>query len=422
MDTSTPIVVFSCFDARHHHGGLGIARSAGRLGIPVYARHDTRLAPVAFSRYGRYGGRRRSDESPEQAVEALLRLGKKLGRAVLVPIDDVAVLVVAEHREALRERFVFGDLSPEQVRMLSDKAEMWRASRRLGIDVPETVFPESEADVRRHAAEAAFPVVVKQIAGWYAPHDPAARSVEIACTPEQLLDAYRRVESAERPNAMLQEYIPGGPDSIWMYNGYFDERSDCLVGFCGRKLRQRHLGTGATTLGVCESRPQVTQMTWKLMKDVGYRGILDMGYRYDARDGRYKLLDINPRIGATFRLFVGDDGMDVLRALYLDLTGQPVPSTRMIEGRRWVVEADDLIGAFRLSRKGHLGMRAWRESLRGVQEGAWWALDDPLPFLVHSVELILDGGQRLRARRAHRVERGAGNRPPASAGLEQRAA
>ena len=31
------------------------------------------------------------------------------------------------------------------------------------------------------------------------------------------------------------------------------------------------------------------------------------------------------RLGQTFRLFVGENGLDVLRALYLDLTGQPVP-------------------------------------------------------------------------------------------------
>ena len=67
--------------------------------------------------------------------------------------------------------------------------------------------------------------------------------------------------------------------------------------------------------------------TVRFMHELGYRGILDIGYRFDERDGEYKLLDVNPRIGATFRLFVGDDGMDVLRALYLDLTGQEVAAT-----------------------------------------------------------------------------------------------
>jgi D-aspartate ligase len=48
------------------------------------------------------------------------------------------------------------------------------------------------------------------------------------------------------------------------------------------------------------------------MQEIGYSGIVDIGYRYDRRDGEYKLLDVNPRVGATFRLFVDSNGMDVV--------------------------------------------------------------------------------------------------------------
>ena len=53
------------------------------------------------------------------------------------------------------------------------------------------------------------------------------------------------------------------------------------------------------------------------MKTIGYMGIMDFDYRLDLRDGRYKLLDFNPRIGAQFRLFESHDGMDVARAMSL---------------------------------------------------------------------------------------------------------
>src|SRR2546425_3495393 len=48
-----------------------------------------------------------------------------------------------------------------------------------------------------------------------------------------------RSEDLEHPNLMLQEYIPGGEDSVWMFNGYFNEHSECLFGITGKKLRQR---------------------------------------------------------------------------------------------------------------------------------------------------------------------------------------
>ena len=180
---------------------------------------------------------------------------------------------------------------------------------------------------------------------------------------------------------MLQEYIPGGPETVWMFNGYFDESSECLFGVTGRKLRQFPAYTGMTSLGVVLRNERVARQTFELMKEIGYRGILDIGWRHDARDDEYKLLDVNPRLGATFRLFVGAGGLDVVRALYLDLTGQPVPRSEARDGRKWVVENLDLVSSRRYAQDGKLGWREWARSFRGVDEGAWFARDDPKPFL-----------------------------------------
>ena len=138
------------------------------------------------------------------------------------------------------------------------------------------------------------------------------------------------------------------------------------------------------------------------MKAVGYRGILDIGYRFDVRDGLYKVLDVNPRIGATFRLFVGDNGMDVARALYLDLTGQAVPPSRPRIGRKWVVEDLDLASSLRYRLEGKLGLWEWLRSFRGLEEGAWFAWDDPVPFLLMLGALLSNlwaGFRRLFASR-----------------------
>jgi predicted ATP-grasp superfamily ATP-dependent carboligase len=117
------------------------------------------------------------------------------------------------------------------------------------------------------------------------------------------------------------------------------------------------------------------------MKTIGYRGILDIGYRYDARDGLYKVLDVNPRIGSTFRLFTGGDGLDVVRALYLDMTGQPVPESQVVEGRKWIVEEYDLVSSVRYLMDGELTPAEWIRSFRGVQETTCFASDDLLPML-----------------------------------------
>ncbi len=179
---------------------------------------------------------------------------------------------------------------------------------------------------------------------------------------------------------MLQEYIPGGDDVVWMFNGYFDSASDCLVGITGRKIRQTPVYTGATSLGICLRNDEVDETTRRWMKALGYRGILDIGYRYDARDDQYKVLDVNPRIGGTFRLFVARNGMDVARALYLDLTGQTVPIAEPIEGRKWLDERD-VFSCLQYRRDGRLTVRQWAASLGGIRESVYFARDDIAPFV-----------------------------------------
>jgi D-aspartate ligase len=77
---------------------------------------------------------------------------------------------------------------------------------------------------------------------------------------------------------------------------------------------------------------------------------------------------------------VDSKGMDVVRALYLDLTGQPVQRGLPREGRKWIVEQSDLMSSLQYGRLGELTLRKWASSLRGIEEEAWFARDDLVPF------------------------------------------
>ncbi len=212
----------------------------------------------------------------------------------------------------------------------------------------------------------------------------------------ELLTMYDELEDADAPNLMLQEYIPGGEDTIWMFNGYFNAHSECLAVFKGKKIRQSPIYTGATCLGICLANPVVEHTTRDFMKSIGYKGILDIGYRYDARDGKYKVLDINPRIGATFRLFADANDYDVARVMYLDMTGQSVPEMRPVEGRKWAVEFNDVRSCMQYRRDGRLSLREWITSYRGVRETAYFAMDDLIPFFIECGDSIVRNYRRVR--------------------------
>ena len=387
-DTTRPVVVLDPLGAN-----LNVIRTLGRAGVPVYGVYSDPRTPAARSRYCAGAFRWPPGMSERQSVGVLLAIADRVGGTpILIPADDMSALLVADHADALAEVFLFPAQPPALARKLSSKKQMYHFCKQVGVPTAETAFPQSRADVERFVATAAFPVVLKGIDGLRLRQRGGA-SVLITRTPKELLACYDRHEEPGEPNLMLQEYIPGGPDTIWMFDGYFDRDSRCLIGVVGQKIRQYPAYTGMTSLGVCVRNPLVEQMTEALMKRIAYRGIVDLGYRYDARDGQYKLLDVNPRVGASFRLFVDSNGGDVVRAMYLDLTGQPVPSGKPCEGRKWLVENFDIVSSFTYWRHGELTPWAWWRSFRGVREANWFARDDMAPFWAMCRHSLLRGLQ-----------------------------
>jgi predicted ATP-grasp superfamily ATP-dependent carboligase len=271
---------------------------------------------------------------------------------------------------------------------------MYFLAKRLSIPTAETAFPESRDDVLQFCERTQFPVMLKASDNISVSRRIKKKMV-IVQSKNELIDQYDAMEDSCNPSLMLQEYIPGDDASVWMFNGYFNQNSDCLFGITGRKLHQTPIRTGMTALGICLPNPEIISATHALVKAVAYKGILDIGYRYDKRQRVFKLLDANPRLGASFRLFVGEDGMDVARAAYLHLTGQPVPPSSISVGRKWVVEDADLISCIQYYQLALLNFPDWLASYNGVRETAWFAADDILPFLRMSSRFSIRSFRKL---------------------------
>lgn len=378
IDHSTPVVILRS----GHHGGVGAARSLGRLGVPVYIVDGDRWEAGFSSRYCRQRFVINTEMQPVEAVARMVEIGHKLGgRPILIPTTDQATIWVSGHASALREAYTFPSQDPQLTRVLCDKSRMQDLARRNGVATAQAVVPTSKMILENFLETAIFPVMVKAIDAESFRRLNGSTKVLVP-TLEELLALYKKTKNPEQPGYLVQEFIPGDD---WMFNGYFDEASECLFEATGKKLRRFPVDTGVTSLGICLRNPELSRITTKFMKDIGYRGILDIGFRRDERDGTYKVLDVNPRVGCTFRLFTGLNGMDVVRAFYLDATGQALPISEAAEGRKWVVEDFDLFSAFRLTMTHRLAISQWFRSLRGVQETACFAWDDPLPLLMMGV-------------------------------------
>ena len=182
---------------------------------------------------------------------------------------------------------------------------------------------------------------------------------------------------------LLQRYLPDEYCEDWFTHGYCDATGHADVVFTGRKVRTWPAHGGATAAAYTAADLELAILAKLFCAQVGYRGIFDMDWRLDRRNGRYYLLDFNPRVGAQFRMFEDDAGIDVVRASHLDLSGRPIPVGSQIDGERFVVEPWDLASLLSTRRNPLDGMGG-----TGRPKGAWLAFDDVTPIRAAALSQI----------------------------------
>ena len=181
----------------------------------------------------------------------------------------------------------------------------------------------------------------------------------------------------------MQEWIEGGDDSLYSCNCYFNAKSEPLVTFVARKIRQWPPGIGYSSLGEEVRDDFVRDATIRLFGGVNYHGLGYVEFKRDAVSGKSYIIE--PNVGRpTGRSAIAEaGGVELLYTMYCDLLGLPLPAEReqRYVGAKWVDLRHDFQSALHYWRKGELSLADWRRSWRGKKAYAYFAANDPMPFL-----------------------------------------
>src|SRR5207302_4833666 len=92
---------------------------------------------------------------------------------------------------------------------------------------------------------------------------------------------------------VLQELIPGGGSTQFSYAGVW-HRGSPVASLVARRTRQYPIDFGYTSTFVeTVHRPEVEDAACRFLRSLDFTGLVEVEFKYDARDGRYKILDVN---------------------------------------------------------------------------------------------------------------------------------
>jgi predicted ATP-grasp superfamily ATP-dependent carboligase len=308
--------------------GLAAIRSLGRAGIPVLA-VDHRASALGFrSRYARRVPSPDPAVEPEAFVDALA--AQEPG--VLLPTHDPPLNAVARYRDRL-DGFRFPFPAWDVLERIQDKRFQLETAAEAGVDIPETRYPQSAAEARTAGDELGYPVLLKPAhpVGFKRRFDRQAFRCE---TADEVDRAYG---DAEEFTPMVQELIPGGDDELYSLGSYLREDGEPLGLFSGRKILQVPPVVGTCRVGESVWVQEIVDAGLRLLRALRFHGISQVEFKRDPRDGRFKLMEVNPRLWQWHGLAAAC-GIDVPLIAYRDLTGdEVVPASMNGEHRRWAI-------------------------------------------------------------------------------------
>lgn len=371
LDPTVPAVAVNLDPYGYHHGQLGAVRSLGRAGVPIWVVVAAEQFPVARSRH--LAGSIVWDAascSDDEVVAGLAMIGERLGACVPVPLDDRLATLLAARADELRPALLLPDVPPDLPRRCADKVELARLCTENDIGTPFSREVSDDEGARSFLSEAGPPPYVVKIIRPWTDHIGADLPRAGLVDERELRDLVARADGP----LLLQQYVPGVDV---MAHGYVDRNGAVSCVGTGVKVRSIPPGSGPTVAGRGQAFPAVADATRALLAATRYRGGAGMDFRVGI-DGRPLLVDFNPRQGAQFRLFERADGMDLSRALHLDMTGRDVGAGEQLLPKCFRVEQNELRVARQYVRQD--GIASFGGG-RGHTEWAWWAKDDPAPFL-----------------------------------------
>ena len=305
--------------------GLAAIRSLGRLGVKVLA-VDHRRSALGFR--SRYAQPLLSPDPQDEEVFVSFLAGLELeGPAPVFPTHDEPLNAIARAGDRLSERFLFPFPSWDVLSRIQNKRSQLEAAEQAGIPVPRWGTTSAAAD------ELGYPVLVKPSSteGFKRRFGRQAFRCE---TRDQVERAFAESEDYE---PLVQELIPGGDEELYTLGSYLASDGEPLGLFCGRKLQQTPPGVGTCRVGEAVWVEEVVEQGLAFLRALGHTGISQVEFKRDARDGSYRLMEVNPRLWQWHGLAAAC-GVDLPRIAYEDLTGErPDPVSMNGRRRRWAI-------------------------------------------------------------------------------------
>ncbi len=323
-----------------HTMGLGVIRALGWQGVPVVAVYYDSDDMGYVSKYVRDRIRVPTPEDAEEAfIDALGRIARVYPNSPLFPVSDESLKIISKHKADLSQFYKVACTDWEITQKFIEKSITCSIAERAGTPIPKTMTPVSGEEILELGRQIDFPCFVKPVEShrYYSHFKRKMTQVE---NLDQLVEAFNQADKLNL-SVMVQEMIPGWDHEGVNYNSYFWD-GEPQVEFTAKKVRSAPLHVGSPCVLRSQVIPEVLESGRNILRAMQFYGYSCIEFKRDARDGIYKLLDVNGRHNLSTLLAVRC-GINFPWLNYLHLVKGIMPvQTPAIQKYYWIDLSRDL--------------------------------------------------------------------------------
>src|SRR5256886_5191832 len=291
------------------HQGLAVIRGLGMAGIPVGACGTSPRSIGFYSRYATETWRYTPpSDDRKRFLDDVAGILSRSRPGLVIPAVESTLVVLSDARELVERYATLAAPAPEVLEYAIDKGRTLRLAERLNVPVPRTVEGETTRELFEQARTLRFPVAIKPRG--HRLHPSTASALDFKVRYAKTLDELEVVLAPLQPYrvGLLAPECVGGIGrfvrAVWRQGGP-------LVLFAYSRDRNVPLSGGVSVLRRSIALdPPLKRYVTALLREIRWHGVAMVEFKYDPRDARYTLMEINGRFQASTALSL-DAGLNL---------------------------------------------------------------------------------------------------------------
>lgn len=264
-------------------------------------------------------------------LKEITELGKKLKKdyekLLIIPCSDWYLELCVKNSNKLNKYFENKFISEKELDTFVTKDKFYNLCNKFNLTYPKTINCDYKERLEIHKKiNFSYPIVLKpnnsnSIDYLNAEFD-GKKKAYILNNKLELIETIKNINKSNyKDNLVIQEYIPGDDTSMRVVNCYSDSYGKVKMMCLGRPILEEYfpstIGNYAAIINIPKSH-EIYEEIKNFLEKINYVGFSNFDFKYDYRDKKYKVFEINPRPGRS-SFFVTSSGINLAEIITDDL-------------------------------------------------------------------------------------------------------